>query len=168
MSAEELLLRKAFVSGSALIYWAGVLIQARRVRKKIGRSPNLTPRSAKERMLWLGWLLVVATWIGGTRSRYGAAIRPMPCAASVSGRSFDFSEAMISRELDQQPLCLQETEPANAGPIDPDCLLRSTLMLRERRERRIIGAHRVGKRAPRAIELRAQARIDPHRRRCLR
>ena len=64
MSAEELLLRKAFVGGSGLIYWAGVLIQARRVQKKIGRSPNLTPRTAKERMLWIGWLLVVAAWIG--------------------------------------------------------------------------------------------------------
>jgi len=64
MAADALLLRKAVVAGSGLIYWAGVLVQARRVRKQIGRSPNMTPRSAKERVLWLGWLLVIAGWIG--------------------------------------------------------------------------------------------------------
>ena len=64
MAADELLLRKAVVAGSGLIYWAGVLIQARRVRKQIGRSPNMTPRTGKERVLWFGWLLVIATWIG--------------------------------------------------------------------------------------------------------
>ncbi len=64
MAADELLLRKAVVAGSGLVYWAGVLIQARRVRKQIGRSPNMTPRTGKERLLWLGWLLVIATWIG--------------------------------------------------------------------------------------------------------
>ncbi len=64
MAADELLLRKAVVAGSGLIYWAGVLIQARRVRRQIGRSPNMTPRTGKERVLWVGWLLVIATWIG--------------------------------------------------------------------------------------------------------
>ena len=64
MDVEGLLLRKAVVAGSGLIYWAGVLVQARRVRKQIGRSPNMTPRTAKERVLWFGWILVIALWIG--------------------------------------------------------------------------------------------------------
>ena len=64
MAADELLLRKAVVAASGLVYWAGVLVQARRVRKQIGRSPNMTPRTGKERVLWIGWLLVIATWIG--------------------------------------------------------------------------------------------------------
>ncbi len=64
MGVDELLLRKAVVAGSGLVYWAGVLIQARRVRKKIGRSPNMTPSGTKERVLWFGWLLAIAVWIG--------------------------------------------------------------------------------------------------------
>ena len=64
MGVDALLLRKAVVAGSGLVYWIGVLIQARRVRKQIGRSPNMIPRGTKERVLWLGWLLVIAVWIG--------------------------------------------------------------------------------------------------------
>ena len=64
MDGQELLLRQAVVAGSGMVYWAGVLILARRVRQQIGRSPNMTPRGAKERVLWLGWLLVIAVWIG--------------------------------------------------------------------------------------------------------
>ncbi len=64
MGIDALLIRKAIVAGSGAIYWAGVLVQAQRVRRKIGRSPNLTPRTAKERVLWFGWLLVIAVWIG--------------------------------------------------------------------------------------------------------
>src|SRR5262245_3715727 len=64
MSAEELFIRKAVVFGSALVYWGGVLIQARRVRKHIGRSPNLKPRGLKEQLLWLGWFLVIMMWMG--------------------------------------------------------------------------------------------------------
>jgi len=64
MGIDALLLRKAVVAGSGLIYWAGVLLLARRVQKKIGRPPNLAPRTAKERALWLGWLLVIAVWVG--------------------------------------------------------------------------------------------------------
>jgi protein-S-isoprenylcysteine O-methyltransferase Ste14 len=63
MTAEELFLRRVVVSGFAFIYWAGVLVQARRVRKRIGRSPNLKPRGNKEKLLWLGWLLVVLIWM---------------------------------------------------------------------------------------------------------
>jgi protein-S-isoprenylcysteine O-methyltransferase Ste14 len=64
VTAEELQLRRAVVCASGLVYWGGVLIQARRVRKRIGRSPNVRPHGAKERVLWLGWFLVILGWIG--------------------------------------------------------------------------------------------------------
>ena len=64
MPPETLLLRKVLVFGSALVYWAGVFIQARRVSKQIGRSPNIRPRGSKERLLWLGWLIVILGWFG--------------------------------------------------------------------------------------------------------
>jgi len=64
MLPEMLLLRKGLVLGSALVYWAGVLVQARRVRKRIGRSPNVKPRGTKERLLWLGWMTVILGWFG--------------------------------------------------------------------------------------------------------
>ena len=60
---EDLFWRRAVVFGSALVYWAGVLIQARRVRRQIGKSPNLRPRGARERLLWAGWLVVIAIWL---------------------------------------------------------------------------------------------------------
>ena len=50
--------------GSGLLYWAGVFVQSRRVRRRIGRSPNVRPRGAKERLLWVGWALVVMAWLG--------------------------------------------------------------------------------------------------------
>jgi protein-S-isoprenylcysteine O-methyltransferase Ste14 len=64
MSEQELWLRRALVCASGLIYWIGVWVQARRVRRRIRRSPNLKPRGARETLLWLGWLLVVLAWIG--------------------------------------------------------------------------------------------------------
>jgi protein-S-isoprenylcysteine O-methyltransferase Ste14 len=64
MPLDELLLRRAIVFASALVYWGGVFIQARRVRRKIGRSPNVKPRGAKEQALWAGWLVVVLIWLG--------------------------------------------------------------------------------------------------------
>lgn len=64
MSTEEFFWRRAIVSGSGIIYWIGVWILARRVRKQIGRSPNLKPRGAKEKILWIGWILVVLVWVG--------------------------------------------------------------------------------------------------------
>lgn len=63
MTAEELFWRRAVVCGSALIYWGGVMVQARRVRRQIGRSPNMKPRGPKENLLWAGWLLVIAGWL---------------------------------------------------------------------------------------------------------
>ena len=62
MPVDTLWLRMGLVIGSVLMYWAGVFIQVHRVRKHIGRSPNVRPRGWKERVLWLGWLLVVAGW----------------------------------------------------------------------------------------------------------
>ena len=35
-----------------------------RVRRRIGRSPNVEPRGVRERWLWLGWMLVVVVWVG--------------------------------------------------------------------------------------------------------
>ena len=64
MTLEELQFRRVVVSASGLLYWGGVLIQARRVRKQIGHSPNLKPRGPKEKALWLGWFLVISVWVG--------------------------------------------------------------------------------------------------------
>jgi protein-S-isoprenylcysteine O-methyltransferase Ste14 len=60
---DELLIRRVVVASSGVVYWGGVLIQAQRVRRHIGRSPNLKPRTVKERVLWVGWLLVILAWI---------------------------------------------------------------------------------------------------------
>ena len=60
---DDLLIRRVAVAAAGIVYWGGVLIQARRVRRHIGRSPNLKPRSTKERVLWAGWMIVVLTWI---------------------------------------------------------------------------------------------------------
>lgn len=62
-NATEMTARRVIVSASALIYWGGVLVQARRVRRKIGRTPNLRPKGTKERALWLGWMVVIVGWI---------------------------------------------------------------------------------------------------------
>ena len=64
MVAESLFIRKSVVLGFAFIYWIGVLIQVYRVRKRIGRSPNVRPHGVKEKLLWGGWLFVIAGWIG--------------------------------------------------------------------------------------------------------
>jgi len=63
MNLEELGIRRTAVCVGALIYWGGVFIQGRRIRRRIGRSPNLKPRDARERILWAGWMLVILTWI---------------------------------------------------------------------------------------------------------
>ncbi len=64
MGVEALPFRLALASASGATYWLGVLFQALRVRRRIGRSPNLKPRGPKERLLWAGWLVVIAVWIG--------------------------------------------------------------------------------------------------------
>lgn len=63
MPAENLFLNRAVVFVSVLVYWGGVLVQARRVRRRIGKSPNLNPRGTKERLLWAGWMLVIVGWL---------------------------------------------------------------------------------------------------------
>lgn len=63
MPIDDLFYRQAIVLAIAVIYWAGVMIQARQVRKKIGRQPNVRPRGGKEKLLWLGWMLVVLSWM---------------------------------------------------------------------------------------------------------
>lgn len=63
MTIDELWIRRVIVCGGALVYWAGVLVQGRRVRKKIGYSPNLKPCGKRELLLWLGWMLVILIWI---------------------------------------------------------------------------------------------------------
>ena len=63
MSTETLSLNRALVLGSAVVYWGGVWIQARRVRRRIGRSANTRPRGIKEQLLWAGWFFVVAAWL---------------------------------------------------------------------------------------------------------
>jgi protein-S-isoprenylcysteine O-methyltransferase Ste14 len=64
MVNEFLYLRKFLVTGAAVIYWGGVLFQARRVGKQIGRTPNLKPQGLKERLLWSGWFFIILGWIG--------------------------------------------------------------------------------------------------------
>jgi len=64
MAPDTLVIRQAVVCASGLVYWAGVAVQAARIRRRIGHSPNLKPRTAKERLLWLGWFAVILTWIG--------------------------------------------------------------------------------------------------------
>lgn len=62
-SGDDQLWQRLLVALSGLVYWGGVAVQARRVRQRIGRTPNLKPRGAKERLLWIGWTLVVLGWI---------------------------------------------------------------------------------------------------------
>jgi protein-S-isoprenylcysteine O-methyltransferase Ste14 len=82
MPVEILWLRECIVVGSALIYWAGVLIQVRRVRRHIGRSPNVHPRGLKEKLLWLGWVFLSVGWIGQpflvNRTRHSLFLPFMP------------------------------------------------------------------------------------------
>src|SRR5262245_23091720 len=63
MTADDLLLNRSVVFGSALVYWSGVWALARRVRKRIGKSPNVKPRGPKENLLWGGWLVVIIAWV---------------------------------------------------------------------------------------------------------
>ena len=63
MPTEALALNRAVVFGSAVVYWGGVWIQARRIRRRTGRSTNSRPRGTKERLLWAGWFFIVASWL---------------------------------------------------------------------------------------------------------
>jgi protein-S-isoprenylcysteine O-methyltransferase Ste14 len=63
MTVEGFILRRVIVLGSGLVYWAGVWVQTRRVRRKTGRSPGVRPRGVKEKALWAGWSAVVVSWL---------------------------------------------------------------------------------------------------------
>lgn len=82
MPSETLMLNRAVVFGSAVLYWGGVWVQAQRVRRHIGRSVNTRPRGWKEGLLWAGWIFVVVTWLtlpflsGGGARAYWATMIP--------------------------------------------------------------------------------------------
>src|SRR5215471_10142478 len=63
MLSSDFWINRAVVFASAVVYWVGVFLQARRVRHRIGRSPNVQPRGPKEKLLWAGWILVVLVWL---------------------------------------------------------------------------------------------------------
>ncbi len=63
MTPDEFILRRVCVAAAALIYWGGVAIHARRIRKRIGKSANLKPRSPKEKLLWAGWAFMILGWL---------------------------------------------------------------------------------------------------------
>ncbi len=63
MNPEELGSRVALSTGSGIVYWMGVYINALRVRRCTGRSPNLKPSGTRERVLWGSWFFVILNWI---------------------------------------------------------------------------------------------------------
>ncbi len=83
MNGDEFLWQRIVVALSGLIYWGGVVVQARRVRKRIGRTPNLKPKDAKERLLWIGWTVVILCWI------------LQPLWVRGTGRWYDISAALV-------------------------------------------------------------------------
>jgi protein-S-isoprenylcysteine O-methyltransferase Ste14 len=87
MAIEDETLRRAVVLGSALVYWTGVFVQARRIRKRTGRSANSMPRGIKEGLLWVGWFVVIAAWTAlPFMARQPAALPP-----------FEFLPALVNR-----------------------------------------------------------------------
>ena len=89
MTVDELFLRRAVVSAGVLIYWGGVAVHARRIRKRIGKSANLKPRTSKEKLLWLGWTFMILGWllqplfVVGT-SLPPALLTPLTLAAGIA------------------------------------------------------------------------------------
>ena len=89
MATDAVFWNRAVVFGSAVVYWAGVWVQSRRIRRKIRRSINSRPQGPKERLLWTGWFFVVAAWLAlpflgvGEQGRLpGTAVSPafvQPC-----------------------------------------------------------------------------------------
>lgn len=63
MTFDDFFVRRAVVCASALIYWGGVALQARRIRKRTGKSANLKPRTPREKTLWLAWTLMILGWL---------------------------------------------------------------------------------------------------------
>jgi protein-S-isoprenylcysteine O-methyltransferase Ste14 len=65
MSDKSSIMREAVVLISALIYWGGVVINVYRVHRNIGGSPNLMKyRTLKEKLLSLGWFIIIGGWLG--------------------------------------------------------------------------------------------------------
>ena len=77
MPGDELFWRRAVVCAGAVIYWGGVLIQGRRIRKRIGRSTNMKPRDARERLIWAGWMTVIILWIAQPLLLHGKTSFPL-------------------------------------------------------------------------------------------
>lgn len=71
MTDQLWLLRQVIVFITVLCYWGGVIAHARRIKKQIGHSPNLRPRSPGEWTLWAGWCFVILGSLGQ------AALLPM-------------------------------------------------------------------------------------------
>ena len=63
MNLESLIIRQVLVCASGSVYWLGVLLLVAYVRRRTDRSANLFPQSAKERVLWVLWLIVIFGWI---------------------------------------------------------------------------------------------------------
>lgn len=63
MADNYFLLRKILVVASALLYWGSVILNMYRIKRHIGRFPRVEPRGLREKILWLGWFLVIAGWI---------------------------------------------------------------------------------------------------------
>src|SRR5215472_15952253 len=63
MPTERLMLHRVVVFSFAVLYWATVWVQVKRVRRRIGRAPNVRPRGVKEKLLWAGWFVVVMAWL---------------------------------------------------------------------------------------------------------
>lgn len=86
MFSSDSWLNRVVVFASAVVYWVGVFVQARRIRRRIGHSPNVKPQGLKERLLWAGWVMVVTTWLAlpflADGSRTWAGLR---CIASLCG-----------------------------------------------------------------------------------
>jgi protein-S-isoprenylcysteine O-methyltransferase Ste14 len=77
---------RAIVFSSGVVYWAGVWVQARRIRRRTGRSANTRPQGIKERLLWAGWFFVVASWLAlpflGTGESAVPGLRLIPALAN--------------------------------------------------------------------------------------
>jgi len=86
---DGILLREAVVTLSAVVYWAGVLLNAYRVRRSIGRSPNLRPSNPKEWILWAGWFFVIIGWIG----------QPLMIAKVAASRPFMFIQPLYNHPV---------------------------------------------------------------------
>ncbi len=63
MNPEDLGSRVALSTGSGIVYWTGVYLNALRIKKRTGHSANLKPSSPRERMLWGAWFFVILNWI---------------------------------------------------------------------------------------------------------